>query len=95
MNETWTPEEEAEFKRLNNKRMQMRRDKTRVRKFSPKIKKEIIKVGLIRIRINGEDVGAKHNHMIALDHGSKTKGTITSDGLPVQKIGDDWVYIPK
>lgn len=38
MAEEWTQEDDAEYRRLNNKRMRIRRDKTRVRKFSPKQK---------------------------------------------------------
>jgi hypothetical protein len=35
-----TPEEEAKFKELNRIRMKLYRDKTRVRKFSPRKKNE-------------------------------------------------------
>jgi hypothetical protein len=35
-----TPEEQAKFKELNKLRMKAYRDKTRVRKYSPRTKKE-------------------------------------------------------
>lgn len=34
----WTVEDEAEFRRLNRKRMKIYRDKNRVRKYTPRIK---------------------------------------------------------
>lgn len=34
--ETWTLEDEKEFRRLNSKRMKLYRDKTRKRKYSPR-----------------------------------------------------------
>jgi hypothetical protein len=35
-----TPEEQAEYRKLNKLRMKVYRDKTRVRKYSPRIKRE-------------------------------------------------------
>jgi len=32
----WTPEDEAEFRRLNKKRMKLYRDKSRQRKYVPR-----------------------------------------------------------
>jgi len=38
MAEGWTPEKDAQRKQLNREYAKLRRDKTRVRKFSPKPK---------------------------------------------------------
>ena len=40
--ESWSADDEAEFRRLNRKRMKIYRDKNRQRKYTPRIKDESV-----------------------------------------------------